>query len=72
MTMETETNETELEQEVKPEQVYQDKTLVCCDCNTQFVFSAGEQEWFSKKGFTNEPKRCPNCRERRRRRYNRQ
>lgn len=42
--------------------VFEDKNLTCRDCNKQFVFSAGEQEFFSGKGLVNEPKRCPNCR----------
>ena len=40
----------------------QDKTLTCRDCNTQFVFTATEQEFFAQKGYTNEPGRCPECR----------
>src|SRR5271170_8358236 len=42
--------------------VFQDKDLTCRDCSKTFVFSAGEQEFFSAKGLVNEPKRCPNCR----------
>ena len=42
---------------------YQDKTLVCRDCGQEFVFSAGEQEYYAQKGFTNEPRRCPACRQ---------
>ncbi len=41
---------------------YQDKTLVCRDCNQEFVFTAGEQEYYAQKGFTNEPRRCADCR----------
>jgi CxxC-x17-CxxC domain-containing protein len=40
----------------------QDKTLVCVDCGNQFVFTAGEQEFYAQKGFTNSPTRCPSCR----------
>ncbi len=39
-----------------------DKTLICRDCSRGFVFSVGEQEFFSAKSLVNEPKRCPNCR----------
>ncbi|MDR3613126.1 MAG: zinc-ribbon domain containing protein [Candidatus Obscuribacterales bacterium] len=42
--------------------VFQDKDLTCRDCSKTFVFSGGEQEFFSAKGLVNEPKRCPNCR----------
>lgn len=44
---------------------YQDKTIVCTDCGTEFTFSAREQEFYAEKGFTNEPKRCKVCRDKR-------
>ena len=42
--------------------MYTDETLSCVDCNSQFTFSAGEQEFFASKGFQNKPNRCPECR----------
>ena len=45
---------------------YEDKTLECVECGASFTFTASEQEFFAEKGFTNEPKRCPNCRQSRR------
>jgi CxxC-x17-CxxC domain-containing protein len=42
--------------------MYEDKTLVCKDCNQEFTFTAGEQEFYAEKGFENEPGRCPACR----------
>jgi CxxC-x17-CxxC domain-containing protein len=42
--------------------VYHDRTLSCRDCNQNFVFTTGEQEFFASRGFTNEPSRCPECR----------
>lgn len=42
--------------------MFQDKTLVCKDCGEEFVFTVGEQEFYAERGFTNEPKRCRNCR----------
>jgi CxxC-x17-CxxC domain-containing protein len=42
---------------------FQDKTLTCCDCINSFTFSAEEQEQFRSRGYTNEPKRCPECRQ---------
>lgn len=42
--------------------MYTDEILTCVDCNAQFTFSAGEQEFFAAKGFTNKPNRCPDCR----------
>jgi CxxC-x17-CxxC domain-containing protein len=44
---------------------YQDKVLKCIDCGTEFVFTAGEQLFFRDKKFTNEPKRCKNCKDKR-------
>jgi CxxC-x17-CxxC domain-containing protein len=42
---------------------YQDKSIQCSDCGTTFTFSATEQEQFASRGYTNEPKRCPDCRQ---------
>ena len=42
---------------------FEDKSLQCSDCSTTFTFSAEEQEFFQSKGYTNEPKRCPSCRQ---------
>jgi len=42
---------------------FEEKSLQCSDCGTTFTFSAEEQEFFQSKGYTNEPKRCPACRE---------
>lgn len=41
--------------------MYEDKKLICKDCGAEFVFTAGEQEFFAEKGLLNEPKRCKNC-----------
>lgn len=42
---------------------FQEKSLECSDCGTTFTFSVEEQEFFQSKGYTNEPKRCPECRQ---------
>jgi CxxC-x17-CxxC domain-containing protein len=42
---------------------YTDKTLTCVDCGADFTFSAEDQEYHASRGFTNEPKRCANCRQ---------
>ena len=39
-----------------------DKTLICVECGGEFIFTAGEQEFFQARGFGNEPKRCRSCR----------
>ena len=41
---------------------FKDKTLECSDCGNEFTFSANEQELFQSRGYTNEPKRCTECR----------
>ena len=45
---------------------FTEKTLQCSDCSATFTFTAEEQEFYAAKGYTNEPKRCPACREARR------
>ncbi|HUE75937.1 MAG TPA: zinc-ribbon domain containing protein [Chloroflexota bacterium] len=45
---------------------FADKTLTCRDCGNQFVFTAGEQEFYQSRGLLNEPGRCPDCRATRR------
>ena len=42
---------------------FEDRSLQCSDCGTTFTFSAEEQEFFQSKGYVNEPKRCPECRQ---------
>ena len=44
---------------------FSDKTLVCSDCGAEFIFTAGEQEFYASRGFTNEPRRCKSCRDNR-------
>lgn len=39
-----------------------DQTLYCRDCNQEFVFTVGEQEFYASRGLTNVPGRCPECR----------
>ena len=45
--------------------MYKDKTIVCKDCGNEFVFTAGEQEFYAEKGFDNAPERCKECRAKR-------
>jgi CxxC-x17-CxxC domain-containing protein len=40
---------------------FQDRVLKCIDCNSDFVFTVGEQVFFRDKQFRNDPKRCKNC-----------
>lgn len=40
-----------------------DKQITCVeeDCGSEFTFTEGEQEYYQSKDFQ-EPKRCPDCR----------
>ena len=40
----------------------EEKTLVCRDCGQEFVFTVGEQEFYESHGLQNEPGRCSECR----------
>jgi len=37
--------------------------MACADCGQEFTFTAGEQEFYAQRGFTESPKRCPSCRQ---------
>jgi CxxC-x17-CxxC domain-containing protein len=39
-----------------------DQTLRCRECGREFVFTAGEQEFYLSRGLMNTPSRCPECR----------
>jgi CxxC-x17-CxxC domain-containing protein len=43
--------------------MYADKTLTCKECGGEFIFTAGEQEFYAERGFVNEPQRCKGCRD---------
>ncbi len=45
---------------------YTDKTLTCVECGAEFTFTADDQEYHASRGFQNEPRRCPRCRQSRR------
>jgi CxxC-x17-CxxC domain-containing protein len=42
---------------------FQDRPIQCIDCKNEFIFTAGEQEFYERKGFKEVPKRCKPCRE---------
>jgi CxxC-x17-CxxC domain-containing protein len=44
---------------------FTDRILKCSDCGNDFVFTAGEQLFFSDKQFKNDPKRCKLCKAKR-------
>jgi len=41
---------------------YTDREITCKDCKTKFTFTAGEQQWFAERDFT-DPVRCKPCRD---------
>lgn len=49
---------------------YEDITLTCKDCGSEFVFTSGEQQFYAEKGFKNQPVRCPACRKARKQQNN--
>ncbi len=40
-----------------------DETLVCDECGKEFIFTAGEQEFYERNGLNHKPKRCKACRD---------
>lgn len=42
--------------------VYTDRVISCVDCAQEFTFTAGEQEFYAQRGFSEAPKRCAQCR----------
>lgn len=40
---------------------FQDQTIKCKDCGTDFIWTADEQDFYQQKGF-NAPLRCKDCR----------
>jgi len=41
---------------------FEEKSIQCSDCGATFTHSVEDQEFYQSKGYTNEPKRCPECR----------
>ena len=54
----------------KEESEFEDKEILCVDCNTNFIWSAGEQTFFRDKGLKNAPKRCKDCKKAKNERLN--
>lgn len=43
--------------------IFADKMIRCVSCGEDFLFTAGEQEFYKNRGLTHEPSRCKTCRE---------
>ena len=50
----------------QPQADQRDQIVRCCDCGTGFILTAGERQFYFDRKL-NLPKRCPECRSRRRR-----
>lgn len=46
-----------------------DRSLTCRDCGNEFVFTVGEQDFYTSRGFS-DPQRCPSCRQARKQQRN--
>lgn len=40
---------------------FEDKILICCECDEEFVFPSAAQEYFAERGYTDDPRRCKTC-----------
>ncbi len=47
-----------------------DKVIVCKDCGKEFIHSVRDQEFYKKMNFTQEPIRCKECRDKKKREKN--
>ena len=45
---------------------YRDRQLTCVECGQPFTDTADDQAYRAERGYTNEPRRCPDCRAARR------
>jgi len=43
---------------------FEDRRLQCVDCGEEFVWTAGEQRFYTERQLQNEPKRCRACKSR--------
>jgi CxxC-x17-CxxC domain-containing protein len=48
---------------------FEDKALTCVQCNQEFVFTAGEQQFFVERELNSPPKRCKSCRQSNKKRH---
>lgn len=46
-----------------PEAEFEDKSILCIDCGSNFIWSGGEQAFFRDKQLQNPPKRCKECKQ---------
>ena len=49
----------------------EDKKIICKDCGKEISFHSWRARILQRKGFDNEPVRCPDCRRARKAQFNR-
>ena len=42
---------------------FEDKTIICADCGKEFAHTVEDQKRYAERGFTQDPKRCRECRQ---------
>jgi hypothetical protein len=42
--------------------MFEDQVLTCIECRCEFVWTAGEQQFYAARAFT-APRRCSSCRQ---------
>jgi hypothetical protein len=47
--------------EPDPADGLEDLTITCCDCGQDFVWTAGQRQFFRDRDLQ-QPRRCPDCR----------
>ncbi len=52
-----------LQNTFESESDFEEKSILCIDCNKDFVWSIGEQTFYRDKGLENPPKRCKECKQ---------
>lgn len=45
------------------ESEFEEESILCIDCNNNFIWSIGEQTFYRDKGLKNPPKRCKECKQ---------
>lgn len=70
--LETESNpQKKFNEEISAEtEELEDQEIKCIDCDSSFIWSAGEQLFFRDKNLTNPPKRCKRCKKAKNERIN--
>lgn len=54
---------TEVQTSRSSDSEFEDKEILCIDCNRNFIWSTGEQAFYRDKQLQNPPKRCKECKQ---------